>query len=244
MDPRSRFGEPSAPEEPEPFLNAISLCYRIRRSTEPVPPDEPPEADEGFRKTAHVCGIDLEELIVNPLPLVAGITLIEQGHEATLSLAQRRAAAHWRWLHQYPPFQQYALKDVAPMLGIRESYRVVTDYVLTERDVRAGLDGQRHADIVAIADHALDTHGGGHGIEELSAPYGVPYRCLIPRGVRNVLVACRGAGFSHLAASSCRLSRTLTALGHAAGLAAAEGAGKSGDVRDIDVPRLVERMTA
>jgi hypothetical protein len=55
----------------------------------------------------------------------------------------------------------------------------------------------------------------------LDEPYGIPYRCLLPRSLDNLLVACRGAGFSSLAASSCRLSRTMMQLGQAAGTAAA-----------------------
>jgi len=68
----------------------------------------------------------------------------------------------------------------------------------------------------------MDTHGShGRPCGELSEPYGVPFRCLIPRGFRNLLVACRGASFSALAASSCRLTRTMMQLGQAAGTAAA-----------------------
>lgn len=236
-DPRSRFHEPSAPEEATGFLNALSLCYRIVKTT----PSEPPPAAEmsdGFGKSAFIYGINPDELIVNTLSLVAGKTLVDEGYEAALALAQKRAAGHWAWLREYPAFRGYTLKDVAPMLGIRESYRVVTEYVLTEQDVRAGLEGQDHPDLVAVADHALDIHGGGHGTKELKGPYGIPYRCLIPQDTQNLLVACRGAGFSHIAASSCRLSRTIMALGHAAGLAAAWSADKDGDVRTLTAEQL------
>ena len=70
----------------------------------------------------------------------------------------------------------------------------------------------------------MDVHGeaGTHGgPRELVEPYGIPYRCLIPRGFDNLLVASRAASFSALAASSCRLSRTMMHLGQAAGTATA-----------------------
>lgn len=242
-DPRRRFGEPSAPDEvTPPFLNAISLCYRIQKVPAPKATPKPSVEVGGFGKTAFVFGLSEEELIVNPLPLVPGKQLIEDGYNQTFELAMQRVEAHWAWLHQYPHFRNYERVDVAPLLGIRESYRVVADYTLTEMDVRGGLSQQKHNDLVAIADHALDIHGSSHGAKELTGPYGIPYRCLIPKGRTNLLVVGRCAGFSHIAASSCRLSRTMMALGHAGGVAAAEAAAKSGDVRAVDISRLVTKM--
>jgi len=43
----------------------------------------------------------------------------------------------------------------------------------------------------------------------------------LPLELENLAVACRGASFSSVAASSCRLSRTMMQLGQAAGTAAA-----------------------
>ena len=235
VDPRERFNEPSAPQKADRFLNAISLCYRIRKAENPTRQQMPSGTVGDFGKVAFATGVDDKELIINPLSLLAGITLIDKGYRETMLLARKNVLAHWHWLQEYPHFNNYELKDIAPMLGIRESYRVLTGYILTEHDVRAGLEKQQHKDIVAIADHALDVHGGSSGIKELKEPYGIPYRCLIPRGWKNLLVACRGAGFSHIAASSCRLSRTMIALGHAVGLAAAEAARETCDVRNGDV---------
>jgi hypothetical protein len=100
-----------------------------------------------------------------------------------------------------------------------------------------------HPDIVAIADHPLDTHGAKGGLGKVAAPYGIPYRCLVPKGPwRNLLVACRGASFSHIAASSCRLSRTIMALGHAAGLAAADSARCGVDVVNVDIPGIQAQL--
>jgi hypothetical protein len=130
------------------------------------------------------------------------------------------------------------------MLGIRETYRVVGEYVLRQQDLEAGLKGQTHPDLIAVADHSMDVHGEGsrrvHG--EIRAPYGVPYRCLVPKGSVNLLAACRGASFSHIAASSCRLSRTMMQLGHAAGEAAAMAAKSSVPVGQVDVAELRRRL--
>ena len=77
----------------------------------------------------------------------------------------------------------------------------------------------------------------------LDEPYGVPYECLLPRELDNLLAACRGAGLSHIAASSCRLSRTMMGFGHAAGLAVADAAPRDADLGDVDVG-IVRRWLA
>ena len=56
---------------------------------------------------------------------------------------------------------------------------------------------------------------------EVPHAYGVPFRCLLPKGVENLMIASRAASFSHIAASSCRLCRPMMTLGQAAGTAAA-----------------------
>ena len=61
---------------------------------------------------------------------------------------------------------------------------------------------------------------------------------------QNLLVACRGSGFSKIAASSCRLQRTMIQLGHAAGAAAAMAVDARVPVDQIDVDALVGHLDA
>ena len=241
-DPKSRFNEPFASEKPDKTLNAITLCYRIRKSDKPARAPTPKSPVK--RCGAHISGVPGGDLILNPLAMIPGRALIDLGYEETMARCQEIVKSHWHCMQRYPTFSQYEFDSHAPMLGIRESYRVVSDYVLTQHDLAATLKGQTHPDIIAVADHAMDVHGTGgrrvHG--ELKGSYGVPYRCLIPKGTSNLLVACRGAGFSQIAASSCRLNRTMTALGHAAGLAAAQAVQKDITVRDVDVKAIQREL--
>lgn len=236
---RGRFNEPHAPEKPATVLNAISLCYRVTRRREGkarAQPQTPRDNATGWARIASVHRLPSGDAIVNPLGLLPGRTLIDEGYDRAYAIARQRAAAHWRWLSGFPQFKAFEFHSFAPMLGIRESRRVVTEYILTERDLLDGLAKHAYTDIVAQADHPMDTHGKGGGLRAVNGAYGIPYRCLIPKGWYNVLVAGRCAGFSHIAASSCRLSRTMLALGRAAGLAAAEAAGQGRDVRLVAVP--------
>ncbi len=241
---KERFGEAFAPDKPGTVLNAISLCYRIRKSDNPVrqPAPEPPV--KSWPTSAHVSGLPCGDRIVNPLAMLPGRALIDRGYDDCMAECRRIVQAQWRWLQGYPAFAEYEFDSYAPMLGIRESYRVVGEYVLVQDDLLAGLEGQSHADVIALADHSMDVHGEGsrrvHG--ELRTPYGIPYRCLVPKGSVNLLVACRGASFSHIAASSCRLSRTMIQLGRAAGLAAAMAAESDVPVGKINVAVLQKNL--
>lgn len=243
-DPRSRFNEPSAPEKGFLQLNAISRCYLIEPSSEPKREPEP-EEDIRFPKCAFVTGWKDGLRAVNPLPVLPGRALIDLGYDECLRRSEKIARAHWHWLQQMPEFEGYEMVEIAPMLGIRESYRVCTRYVLNEHDMIAGLSGQKHEDLIAVADHPCDIHGAGGGLKALKTGYGVPYRCLIPKGQwENLLVACRGAGLSKIAASSCRLQRTMIQLGHAAGMAAAMASQEDVPVDKIDIQSLVRQLDA
>ncbi len=237
-EPRSRFNEPGAPKKVKPRLNAMSLCYRITPKEDPKRQPAPDPPVKGFPKVAHVSGLACGDRIINPLGLLPGQALIDDGYDACMQRARHKILAHWHWLQRHEAFADFELHSLAPMLGIRESYRVVGDYVLTQHDLIATVKGQKHPDLIALADHAMDVHGGGGPCGELKGPYGIPYRCLIPKGWSNLLVACRGASFSQIAASSCRLNRTMISIGHAAGTAAALAAKDDIPVADVDVAKV------
>lgn len=245
-DPKTRFDEPGAPEQGhERAVNGVTLIYRATPGRwpelpAPVPDAAPPELEAPATEplpanipadcwwAASFPPVKCDhfpngDLMLNMLPTMAGEEFLALGNAAAYAECQRRALAHWHFLQtHFPEFRRYRFAGAAPMLGVRESRRIVCDYMLTEHDLRAGLSRQTHADIIAIADHPCDRHGPGDGgCKNLSQPYGIPYRCLLPRGVRNLLVAGRCAGFSAIAASSCRLSRTMIQLGQAAGTAVA-----------------------
>lgn len=240
---RARFGEPSAPVAPNDKVNGVTLIFRItpteERKIEPLPEGVPAECWWGRFPAMSAVHYPNGDYNCNMLPTMEGEEFAQQPYDQACRECLRRVRAFWRHVQQrWPEFQGYRIAWVAPALGVRETTRVVTEYVLTEHDIRAGLSGQDHPDVIAIADHALDRHGAGGGAMEVSEPYGIPYRCLIPKGMTNVLIACRGAGFSSLAASSCRLSRTMIQLGQAAGTAVALAQTLSVDLPHVPPEKL------
>lgn len=245
IDPQNRFNEPGAPETAQNSVNGVSLIYRVTPgypdSIEPLPADSPNDCWWAKNFPPMCCNQYPDySRNCNMLPTMEGTEYLCLGYTAAYAECRRRVKAHWHFIQtHFPEFRSYRLTWIAPMLGIREGRRVVCEKMLTENDILHGLSGQTDPDIITIADHPLDRHGASGGCPEVSEPYGIPYRCLIPKGWRNLLVACRGAGFSSIAASSCRLSRTMMALGQAAGTAAAL-ADEHGRLCEVDGPRLRE----
>ena len=227
QEARDWYQEPHAPAEPTDRINAVTLIYRVTRTDgggiEPLAPGVASACWWGERfPVASFAQCPCGDRHVNMLPTMAGEEFLQLGYQGAYTEACRRVRAHWHHNQTtFPELRDYRLSWVAPALGVRESRRIVAQYVLSEHDLDGGLSAQRHPDIIAIADHGKDTHGYSGACGELGEPYGVPLRCLVPRGVDNLLVACRAAGFSSIAASSCRLSRTMVQLGQAAGTAAA-----------------------
>jgi hypothetical protein len=153
---------------------------------------------------------------------------------------RRRAENFVQWLRaNVPGFIGCYLAKTGSHVGVRESRRVLGDYVLTGEDFRRAA---KFDDAVACCAYDIDIHGQAPGqtrIERLRPGeyYQVPYRCLTPGGVENLLVAGRGISANVEAHSSLRIMPTVMCIGQAAGIAAAMAL-PSGCVRGIDVQEL------
>jgi hypothetical protein len=253
-DPKSLYQEPSAPAKAEAWLNGLTLCYRITDTGVKQRPYLPEGVKEGIcPKPAHIVVLPNGDHLVNAVSMIDGNAVLHREYSDLMREGLRRVLEHFYWLQRLDPkkpsptlhrvrgkgYSTWTIGGVAPRIGVRETRRILGDYVLTELDCQAGLKNQKHPDVVAVTDHAVDLHGRkGRLYEVPNGPYGVPYRCLLPRGVENLMIACRAASFSHVAASSCRLCRTMMTLGQAAGNAAAICAKKRVTPREVDVKEL------
>ena len=142
------------------------------------------------------------------------------------------------------------LVATAPKLGVRESRRIVGDYVLTREDYLAR---RSFPDEIGRNCYYLDTHGPRDeeekpkdtSVEHRYAPgesHGIPYRCLLPKGVDNLLVAGRCLSTDRAVQGSIRVMPTCLVTGEAAGVAAAMAVDAGGAVRAVDVTRLRDRL--
>ncbi len=254
-DPRSRYQERSAPETAHLVLNGLTLCYRITDTGVPQKPYLPKGVDVGkCGLSACFDALPNGDRIINVVPMLPGNAILHCEYSTLMRKAQHMVLDHMYQLQTLPsdhPMTQrlkgrswatWAIAAIAPRIGVRETRRVVTDYVLRESDLDAGVARQGHPDVIAIADHSVDLHARGVKFRTLEGPFGIPYRCLLPRGARNLMIACRAAGFSHIAAASCRLQRTLITIGQAAGNAAALAVQRHVDLRQVDIRELQAKL--
>lgn len=141
------------------------------------------------------------------------------------------------------------------VVGIRETRRVVGDYVLTLDDYLAR---RSFADEICRNSYFIDIHPALAEMKKCSETrtcgdgvhygpgesHGIPYRCLLPMGLRNVLVAGRSISCERIVQGSVRVMPVCLAMGEAAGLAAALAAGSDHDVHQVDTDELRARLKA
>lgn len=129
------------------------------------------------------------------------------------------------FLRKYiPGYENCMLKTTADTLGVRETRRIMGEYVMCDEDVEQG----KHYDdaIVHNAWFLIDIHnpsGGGQaeGHSKMAQPYDIRYGALLPLGVENLLTAGRCISGTHRAHASYRVMAICMATGEAAGIAAA-----------------------
>lgn len=144
-----------------------------------------------------------------------------------------------------PGMEDAVISALAPRIGIRETRRVVGDYVLTGDDV---LSGRKFEDGVAKGCHELDIHGSetGHRRENIrdGGSYDIPFGCLVPKGTKNLMVAGRCLSADREAHSTARVMGSCMGMGQAAGTAAAMAREMNDydDIRAIDVEALRARL--
>lgn len=142
-----------------------------------------------------------------------------------------------------PGFERAFLLDSGAQIGVRESRRIKGEYRLEAADI---MQGKRFVDDVAVGSYSIDIHdvAGAGFVQRDVPPYGIPFRCLIPCNVDNLIVAGRSISCSREAQGSLRVTATCMAMGQAAGCAAALAVENKIIPRAIDPHQLRERLLA
>ncbi|MFP4028520.1 MAG: FAD-dependent oxidoreductase [Candidatus Brocadiia bacterium] len=240
--PDIHFYDPESPawqaikDDKYPLVNELHSCYRKIG----------PKAF-GFN-TGHIFGVD------NTDPASVSEALIEG----------RRLAAQYRdaFAEYHPALANSFLAATGSLLGIRETRRIMGDYVLSLEDYRAA---RSFPDEICRNAYGIDVHSSKERALEMaqkSIPelkehnrevtqrlkpgesVGVPYRCLTPEGLCNVLVAGRCISTDRPTNGTVRIMACCLNTGEAAGAAAAMAAAGSGDVHEVDTDELRTKLKA
>ena len=175
-----------------------------------------------------------------------------------LSRAEVEGRRQCRFIFEFmrkncPGFENARLLETAAQIGIRETRHIQGLYTLGEDDV---VQGRRFDDAIARCAYPIDIHdptGSGGHLQALGtrtgdlkadlpsdAPpfYDIPFRCLVPVSMHNLLVAGRPISATHEAAASLRVIPPCYATGQAAGTAAALSVRENQQVSKLDPQQL------
>jgi hypothetical protein len=149
------------------------------------------------------------------------------------------------FLRRYMPgFSNAFVSDSAPRLGIRETRRAEGEYALSRDDV---LGARKFEDGIGRAAWPIERHiaGGETAWEFLESGtwYTIPYRCLVARGVENLLIVGRCVSAEPDAFASVRVIGPCMLEGQAAAFAARLACKGDLAVGAIDVDRLRSDLT-
>lgn len=145
-------------------------------------------------------------------------------------------------------------------LYVREARRIEGTYLLTESDIHKdlqgnGIRGPLRKDSVAIGLYEMDSHNvsnpthrnspcsgeGAINLQDVTGPFQVPYGVIVPRDVEGLLVPV-AVSATHVAFQSIRMEPVWSALGQAAGAAAALALRSAKEVRHVEVNKLQQHL--
>ena len=153
-----------------------------------------------------------------------------------------------------PGFENARIKSIAPQVGIRETRRIVGDFVLTVEDLVLDRDFEDcigysmygwdlpDPDKPALQPFASDTTAGyQYKVKKgLSTP--LPYRIMVPRPIKNLICPGRGVSVEGQVLGPVRVMAPCMAMGEAAGVASAQVVKNAVSFADVNVDQLRQRL--
>jgi len=154
-----------------------------------------------------------------------------------------------------PGFENVQLKAVAPLLGVRETRRVVADWMMTVRDLS---EGKEFPDTIGFSMYGWDlpdpkkpskqpfaTDDAREGYrytvrKGLTTP--LPYRVMVPQPIRNLICPGRAVCVERQVLGPVRVMAPCMAMGEASGVAARQVVSTGIPFAQVDVQQLRQRL--
>ena len=201
------------------------------------------EAPKGFQ----VYNLPTEGVVTLCCPFAHGDgTKVEDLTNAEMAMAE--IVRQWMGnIVKLPGFETAFLLD-CPEIGVRETRHIAGDYLLTIEDV---YNNKEFPDCIGRGSHPIDAPNRVPWLKDVATAFpdrwsfGIPYGCLLAKGVPNLHVVGRCLSATHEASGSIRPTVQCMITGEAAGAAAALCT-KQGiaNLRKLDIKQLQETLAA
>lgn len=167
------------------------------------------------------------------------------GLSISKAMMQGRREVHK--LHQllkehFPGFEQCRIRSVAPSLGVRETRRIIGDYVYAVQDL---VDGKDFPDTIGFSGYGWDlpdpkrpSHQPMKNVARKRSYTPIPYRVLVPRPIRNLICPGRAISVERDVLGPLREQGPCFAMGQASGTAASFVAERGIAFREVDTDEL------
>jgi len=137
-------------------------------------------------------------------------------------------------LRKKPGMESVYLLQTATGIGVRETRRILGEYVVTEQDA---IKGTRFPDVIAISSNPMPGYHGKRFFFDHEG-FDIPYRSLVPKKVEGLILTGRCISSEQAPFQSARSMAPAMAIGHASGCAAALAAKGNIPPRKLDVKVL------
>ena len=155
-----------------------------------------------------------------------------------------QALEYFNFMKAYVPgYENSVLLNFSNQIGVRETRRIIGEYILQEEDV---ISARKFDDGILLCGAPIEDHNPSSTTKwkylEEGEVYSLPYRCLIPKGSVNLLVAGRCISATHDAHASMRSIAQCMAMGEVAGVASAIAISDNLSANEIDVNKLRQKL--
>ncbi|MFC1718410.1 FAD-dependent oxidoreductase [Candidatus Poribacteria bacterium] len=133
-----------------------------------------------------------------------------------------------------PGYENAFLVQSAEYIGVRETRRIIGEYMVTEEDA---VKDKRFEDVIAISSNPVPRYYGKRFFFEHEG-FDIPYRSLVPKKIENLLLAGRCISCEQVPFQSARSMAPLMAISEAAGTAAGLAVKQGVTPRQLDVKLL------
>ena len=146
----------------------------------------------------------------------------------------------------FPGFSNAKIRQIAPVIGIRETYRICGEYVMSVDDL---INGKDFDDGIALSAYHWDMPDPKkpskqplNGVETASPYTQIPYRCLLPKEADNLIVSGRCISVEREVLGPVRVMAPCLAMGEAAGIAATEALSYGQAFKYADVEKIRRKI--